>query len=103
MPSLLELALCYGGGRRSAWWRVERSLRRAKPGRACLTVTTAVMVLAAGDVGYWLWERLANPTLRVTFLSVGQGDAAVVELPRGGALVDRRRRFHAATSIPASA
>ena len=30
--------------------------------------------------------------LRVTFLDVGQGDAALVDLPDGGALLDRRRR-----------
>ena len=41
------------------------------------------MVLAAlvVDGGYWTWDRYFNRALRVTFLSVGQGDAAVVRFP----------------------
>jgi competence protein ComEC len=39
------------------------------------------------DAGWWVHERLGRDTLRVTFLDVGQGDAAVVELPGGGVVV----------------
>jgi competence protein ComEC len=33
------------------------------------------------DAGWWTYQRFLNPELRVTFLSVGQGDAAVVRFP----------------------
>ncbi len=83
MPSLLELGLAYGG--LGLWW-----LRPRGAGwdtRCHRAAIAALAVMAVGDVLWWVWERQANPTLRVTFLSVGQGDAAVVELPRGGVLV----------------
>jgi competence protein ComEC len=46
--------------------------------------TALLAVLMAGvalDGGWWLRERYFNPRCRVTFLSVGQGDAAVVQFP----------------------
>jgi len=42
----------------------------------------ALAVLAC-DSGYWIYHRLLHRDLRVTILDVGQGNAAVVELPRG--------------------
>ena len=45
-----------------------------------------VLVLSA-DVFYWWQERWDRQTLRVTHLSVGHGDAAVVELPGSTVLV----------------
>ncbi len=39
------------------------------------------------DVGYWVHVRWWPGVLRVTFLDVGQGDAAVAELPDGRVLV----------------
>jgi competence protein ComEC len=46
------------------------------------TVALAVMVtLLIGDGVYWWRERWNRSELRVTHLNVGQGDAAVVELP----------------------
>ncbi|MFZ0677396.1 DNA internalization-related competence protein ComEC/Rec2 [Candidatus Binatus sp.] len=33
------------------------------------------------DAGYWIYDRFFNPDLRVTFLSVGEGDGAVVRFP----------------------
>ncbi|PIS27882.1 MAG: DNA internalization-related competence protein ComEC/Rec2 [Candidatus Marinimicrobia bacterium CG08_land_8_20_14_0_20_45_22] len=42
--------------------------------------TIGVLIL----LNFWVWkEPLAKPTLRVTFLDVGQGDAAFVEFPGG--------------------
>src|SRR5206468_6287320 len=38
------------------------------------------------DAGWWVRER-SGPHLRVTFLDVGQGDAAVLELPGGRVVV----------------
>ncbi len=95
MPNAGEVALAYALLTLPFWWR-----RHAEP--ACegasivrtrrrptlrLAATVVLLALAAGDVAYWAWQRAANPRLRVTFLSVGQGDAAVVELPYGGVVV----------------
>ncbi len=84
MPSLLELALCYAA--LGLWW-----VRSAAAERSLLPVhRIAVAIVAAcalADVGAWTWERYCDPTLRVTFVSIGQGDAAVLELPRGGVMV----------------
>jgi len=45
-------------------------------------VAVAVMVvLLIGDGAYWWRERWNRQELRVTHLNVGQGDAAVIELP----------------------
>ena len=33
------------------------------------------------DVGWWIYQRDFNPDLRVTFLSVGEGDGAVIRFP----------------------
>ncbi len=43
--------------------------------------------LIAADVVYWWRERWRGGTLRITHLSVGQGDAAVVEFPGSRVLV----------------
>ena len=42
---------------------------------------TVGIVLLAADASYWWIERFRRNELRVTHLNVGQGDAAVVELP----------------------
>lgn len=56
--------------------------RRAR--RAGLAIACAGLALpGVGHLGAWLGPR----ELRVTFLSVGQGDGAVVELPGGGVMV----------------
>jgi competence protein ComEC len=41
-------------------------------------VLTAALLL---DAGWWIYQRYFNSELRVTFLSVGEGDAAVVHFP----------------------
>ncbi len=50
-----------------------------------------LMVLAAGilaaDIGYWCHQRFRNPHLRVTILDVGQGSAALLELPGSGRIL----------------
>jgi competence protein ComEC len=52
-----------------------------------LLLVGVVVIVAAGDGIYWVRERYARPVLRVTFLDVGQGDAAVVEFPGSKVLV----------------
>jgi competence protein ComEC len=44
-------------------------------------------LLLIADVGYWAWQRFFHSDLRVTFLDVGQGDAAVVEFPGSQVMV----------------
>jgi competence protein ComEC len=48
-------------------------------------MTVALIVLAAGwaDALYWANRRLWNDDLRVTIIDVGQGSAALLELPKG--------------------
>lgn len=50
--------------------------------RAHLLVAVAVaVILLAADGAYWWKERHRRNELRITHLNVGQGDAAIVELP----------------------
>jgi competence protein ComEC len=52
-------------------------------------VAMAVILAFAGDAGYWLYQRIWNDDLRVTYLDVGQGNAALLQLPGGyTALID---------------
>ena len=56
-------------------------------GKARRWLAAAAVLALAVDVGFWARERWAPGVLRVTFLDVGQGDAAVAELPDGRVLV----------------
>jgi competence protein ComEC len=48
------------------------------------TIAAIVVILAlAGDGSYWLYQRFWNAELRVTYIDVGQGNAALLELPGG--------------------
>jgi competence protein ComEC len=42
-----------------------------------------VILALAGDVSYWLYQRFWQDDLRVTIIDVGQGSAALLELPGG--------------------
>ncbi len=48
-----------------------------------LVGASIVLVLVAIDAGWWCCQRFFSRDLRVTFLSVGEGDAAVVRFPGG--------------------
>jgi competence protein ComEC len=43
-------------------------------------ILTVALIL---DAGWWTYQRFLNSQLRVTFLSVGEGDAAVIRFPGG--------------------
>src|SRR5262249_37031566 len=77
IPSLLELGLAY--------CTLAGLLFVPRAGGRLLVALGAVGL--AADVGWWAHERLHPGVLRVTFLDVGQGDAAVAELPDGKVLV----------------
>lgn len=76
-PTLLELALLYA----ALLVLVRLS------GRARVASLAAIGLIAVADGSWWYAERYFHPDLRVTFLSVGQGDAAVVELPGAEVMV----------------
>ena len=75
-PTLLEVALAYA--LLALPW---------SPPRPRWFVAGILSLIAAVDVGAWTHERWIRADLRVRFLDVGQGDAAVVELPHGPVLV----------------
>ncbi|MDL2275226.1 DNA internalization-related competence protein ComEC/Rec2 [Desulfosarcina sp. OttesenSCG-928-G10] len=51
--------------------------------RYAIRVLAVVLVLGLADGGYWIWKRFFDPDLRVTAIDVGQGTAALIELPGG--------------------
>ena len=75
-PTLLEIVLLYA--LLEIFWL-------PPPWRRRLAAAAAILLLA--DAAWWTHERLLHGDLRVRFLDVGQGDAAVVELPGGKVLV----------------
>jgi len=51
--------------------------------RTAKIITLAASVLLIIDAGYWANHRLLHKDLRVTMLDMGQGNAALLELPKG--------------------
>ena len=83
-PSALELLACAALWAGAIAWR-----RRRWPRRTAIAVLAAGALLLALALALAAWGPLARSGLRVTFLDVGQGDAAVLELPGGAVwLVD---------------
>ncbi len=77
-PGRLELVAC--AGLYAAWALVATGRVSARIALAGAVAATLVLT------GSWAWRahaRVADDTLRITFLDVGQGDAAVIELPGG--------------------
>jgi competence protein ComEC len=50
----------------------------------CAIALTMILTI---DAGFWTYDRFFNPDLRVTFLSVGEGDGAVVRFPGSRVMV----------------
>lgn len=92
-PTTIEIAIAYGF---IALWcarplataiapklslqKLRRSRERTRWRYAAAIALTIALIL---DAGWWTWQRYFYPDLRVTFLSVGEGDAAVVRFPGG--------------------
>ncbi len=61
-----------------------RSQKNGVFGRKTAAIVAAiVMVAACADAGYWLYSRFWRDDLRVSIIDVGQGSAALIELPGG--------------------
>ncbi|MGD2186080.1 MAG: DNA internalization-related competence protein ComEC/Rec2, partial [Desulfobacterales bacterium] len=57
----------------AAWFRIKRSA----------IIGILLILVLAGDAGYWLYQRFWHHDLRVTYIDVGQGNSALLELPGG--------------------
>ena len=93
-PTILELAIAYAflmmwllaplavaiTGKRSRDDTSDESASLPRFGRRALCAIALSLVLTV-DAGCWTYDRFFNPDLRVTFLSVGEGDGAVVRFP----------------------
>jgi len=71
-PNALEITLLYG---------VLISVFALTKATHRVTALAVGILLLAVDAGYWWGERYQRKEMRITHLNVGQGDAAVVELP----------------------
>ena len=93
-PTIIEIAIAYGF---IAIWcasplassyaiaplspaKLRRVFRLARIRYAAAGALTLFLLI---DAGWWTYQRYFYPNLRVTFLSVGEGDAAVVRFPGG--------------------
>jgi competence protein ComEC len=75
-PTLVEIGISY----------VLLSLPWIAARRRAIVAAVALGAVAL-DGAWWIRERRLDPHLRVRFLDVGQGDAAVIELPGGEVVV----------------
>ena len=73
-PTILEIALFY------AVIYMAANLRK---GRRYIYAAGFFAALLAGDAAYWRFFYSHGDELRVTFISVGQGDSTLVEFPGG--------------------
>lgn len=77
-PSFLEIGLYYV----LAWTLF--SLRQSRLAKAALLV---IALVALADGAYWAEQRFGNHDLRMTFIDVAQGNAALLELPGGACML----------------
>jgi competence protein ComEC len=61
--------------------KVQKALFNQRKFIATLVVVVTFVLIC--DAGYWLYYRLWHPELRITIMDVGQGNAALLELPDG--------------------
>jgi competence protein ComEC len=76
-PTKIEVALIYAA-------LLAAVCMRGRYRVAALALSAALVCI---DAGWWYGKRWHHGELRVTFLSVGQGDSAVVEFPNGEVMV----------------
>jgi len=73
-PTLIEIGLYYA----LAWALF--NFRQTRFARAALI---GIALVASADVAYWAKQRFGSQELRLTIVDVGQGNAALMELPGG--------------------
>jgi competence protein ComEC len=66
---------------------IQRWLTGALAGKGRAVAGLLIVAVLVADAGYWLFERYLNAELRVTYIDVGQGSAALLELPGGHAVL----------------
>ena len=95
-PGVVEILCYYGAGslmlllwkmQRAAAEGSERAAAHRKHRQRLLWGVVLVAAVAACDALYWCRERFWRDELRLTVMDVGQGSAALVELPRGGVIL----------------
>ncbi len=78
-PSLIEI-LCYY----ILFWSIlNLKTKSALVKRTAIFTATAAILVFCADTCYWLNKRFWHEELRVTVIDVGQGSAALLELPGG--------------------
>jgi competence protein ComEC len=83
-PTFLELVLLYG---LLACLLLQVSSLKPQAASALKYLFPALLTVLLADATFWVWHRYFHRDLRVTFLDIGQGDAAVVELPGSQVMV----------------
>ncbi|GAB6095844.1 DNA internalization-related competence protein ComEC/Rec2 [Desulfatiferula olefinivorans] len=85
--SFLEMACIYG--LMMSGLLLVRARREKRPGFAknVWVVIAVLLVIGAGDIAYWVYRRNFNDDLRITMMDVGQGSAALAELPGGACML----------------
>jgi len=93
-PSLFEIGLFYLTLLAGFIWIYQNKIQQKKRHNSekARFVWTYLMIslIAAGwllDGGYWLYQRYWNRNLRITVFDVGQGSAALLELPKGATML----------------
>lgn len=71
-PDFFEVAILYA---------LMLAILLVRANRYAWVAAGVIVAILAADVHYWWQERWRRKELRITHLDVGQGDAAVVELP----------------------
>lgn len=91
-PTVFELILLYGL-LACFFWHLALSQHSPQPTPHPQSPTPlkyavpVLLFLLLADCTYWTWQRFFTQDLRISFLDVGQGDAAVVELPGSQVMV----------------
>lgn len=85
-PTVLEIVLYYAAGGSILAFLGRRRSREAAPGgggRKTALVWGLLSAVILGDLLFWTHDRFFRGDLRVTLIDVGQGNAILLEFPRG--------------------